>query len=124
MNNEQALFLNGLRPIKQDYSYSTTRNFVKFCLILFFKKSNEQSSILKINFFSTTRNFVHKNKNQPVYFVLYIMAKKDKKVNAWQIIAAVFQALAALFGSLKKSHDSAKAESDSEGTSQDPEGDE
>ena len=58
------------------------------------------------------------------------MAKKDKKVNAWQIIVAVFQALAALFGSLKKSHDSAKAESDSahesakaesssEGTSQD-----
>ena len=41
-------------------------------------------------------------------FVLYIMAKKDKKVNAWQIIVAVFQALAALFGSLKKSHDSAK----------------
>ena len=36
------------------------------------------------------------------------MAKKDKKVNAWQIIVAVFQALAALFGSLKKSHDSAK----------------
>ena len=33
------------------------------------------------------------------------MAKKDKKVNAWQIIVAVFQALAALFGSLKKSHD-------------------
>ena len=53
-------------------------------------------------------------------FVLYIMAKKDKKVNAWQIIVAVFQALAALFGSLKKSHDSAKAESDSEGTSEDP----
>ena len=48
------------------------------------------------------------------------MAKKDKKVNAWQIIAAVFQALAALFGSLKKSHDSAKAESSSEGTSEDP----
>ena len=52
------------------------------------------------------------------------MAKKDKKVNAWQIIVAVFQALAALFGSLKKSHDSAhesaKAESSSEGTSQDP----
>ena len=48
------------------------------------------------------------------------MAKKDKKVNAWQIIVAVFQALAALFGSLKKSHDSAKAESDSEGTSQYP----
>ena len=47
-------------------------------------------------------------KKQPVYFVLYIMAKKDKKVNAWQIIVAVFQALAALFGSLKKSHDSAK----------------
>ena len=45
------------------------------------------------------------------------MAKTTKKVNAWQIIAAVFQALAALFGSLKKSHDSAKAESDSEGTS-------
>ena len=41
------------------------------------------------------------------------MAKTTKKVNAWQIIAAVFQALAALFGSLKKSHDSAKAESDS-----------
>ena len=41
------------------------------------------------------------------------MEKKDKKVNAWQIIVAVFQALAALFGSLKKSHDSAKAESDS-----------
>ena len=41
------------------------------------------------------------------------MAKKDKKVNAWQIIVAVFQALAALFGSLKKSHDSAKSESDS-----------
>ena len=41
------------------------------------------------------------------------MAKKDKKVNAWQIIVAVFQALAALFCSLKKSHDSAKAESDS-----------
>ena len=33
------------------------------------------------------------------------MANKDKKANAWQIIAAVFQALAALFGSLKKSHD-------------------
>ena len=33
------------------------------------------------------------------------MAKKDKKANAWQIIAAVFQALAALFGSLKKSDD-------------------
>ena len=31
------------------------------------------------------------------------MAKKDKKVNAWQIIVAVFQALAALLGSLKKS---------------------
>ena len=41
------------------------------------------------------------------------MAKTTKKVNAWQIIAAVFQAPAALFGSLKKSHDSAKAESDS-----------
>ena len=52
-------------------------------------------------------------KKQPVYFVLYIMAKKDKKVNAWQIIVAVFQALAALFGSLKKSHDSAKADFDS-----------
>ena len=51
------------------------------------------------------------------------MAKKDKKVNAWQIIIAVFQALAALFGSLKKSHDSAH-EASSEGTSQDPEGDE
>ena len=41
------------------------------------------------------------------------MAKKDKKVNAWQIIVAVFQALAALFGSLKKSHESAAADSDS-----------
>ena len=46
------------------------------------------------------------------------MAKKDKKVNAWKIIVAVFQALAALFGSLKKSHDSAKAESSSEETSE------
>ena len=61
------------------------------------------------------------NKKQPVYFVLYIMAKKDKKVNAWQIIVAVFQALAALFGSLKKSHDIAH-EASSEGTSQDSEG--
>ena len=50
------------------------------------------------------KNFVLLKK-QPIYFVLYIMAKKDKKVNAWQIIVAVFQALAALFGSLKKSHD-------------------
>ena len=49
------------------------------------------------------------------------MAKKDKKVNAWQIIVAVFQALAALFGSLKKSHDIAHEEASSEGTSQDPE---
>ena len=48
------------------------------------------------------------------------MAKKDKKVNAWQIIVAVFQALAALFGSLKKSHDIAHEESSAE----DPEGDE
>ena len=48
------------------------------------------------------------------------MAKKDKKVNAWQIIVAVFQALAALFGSLKKSHDSAKAVSSSEETSEPP----
>ena len=48
------------------------------------------------------------------------MAKKDKKVNAWQIIVAVFQALAALFGSLKKSHDSAKAGASAEGTPQDP----
>ena len=46
------------------------------------------------------------------------MAKKDKKVNAWQIIVAVFQALAALFGSLKKSHDIAH-EASSEETSQD-----
>ena len=45
------------------------------------------------------------------------MAKKDKKVNAWQIIVAVFQALAALFGSLKKSHDSAKAEASSDDSS-------
>ena len=43
------------------------------------------------------------------------MAKKDKKVNAWQIIVTVFQALAALFGSLKKSHDSAH-----EASSEDP----
>ena len=49
-----------------------------------------------------------------VYFVLYIMAKTTKKVNAWQIIAAVFQALAALFGSLKKSHDSAHEDASSE----------
>ena len=49
---------------------------------------------------------------------------KNKKVNAWQIIVAVFQALAALFGSLKKSHDIAHEEASSEGTSQDPEGDE
>ena len=48
------------------------------------------------------------------------MAKKDKKVNAWQIIVAVFQALAALFGSLKKSHDSAHEDASSE----DPENDE
>ena len=47
---------------------------------------------------------------------LYIMAKKDKKVNAWQIIVAVFQALAALLGSLKKSHDIAH-----EASSEDPE---
>ena len=53
-------------------------------------------------------------KKQPVYFVLYIMVKKDKKVNAWQIIVAVFQALAALFGSLKKSHDIAHEEASSE----------
>ena len=64
------------------------------------------------------KNFVLLKK-QPVYFVLYIMAKKDKKVNAWQIIAAVFQALAALFGSLKKSHDIAH-----EASSEDPEKDE
>lgn len=38
---------------------------------------------------------------------------KEKKVNAWQIIAAVFQALAALFGSLKKSHDASHEASDS-----------
>ena len=44
------------------------------------------------------------------------MAKKDKKVNAWQIIVAVFQALAALFGTLKKSHDIAHEESSSEET--------
>ena len=48
------------------------------------------------------------------------MAKKDKKVNAWQIIAAVFQALVALFGSLKKSHDSAKEDAAKEPSSQDP----
>ena len=54
-------------------------------------------------------------KNRPKAVVLYIMAKKDKKVNAWQIIVAVFQALAALFGSLKKSHDIAH-----EASSEDP----
>ena len=48
------------------------------------------------------------------------MAKKDKKVNAWQIIVAVFQALAALFGSLKKSHDSAKEDAAKEPSSEDP----
>ena len=62
---------------------------VKFCLILFFNKQKNTFNL-----------------------VLTIM-NKEKKVNAWQIIAAVFQALAALFGSLKKSHDSAKADSDS-----------
>ena len=66
------------------------------------------------------KNFVLLKK-QPVYFVLYIMAKKDKKVNAWQIIVAVFQALAALFGSLKKSHDSAHESSKAESSSEDPE---
>ena len=45
--------------------------------------------------------------------------KKNKKVDAWQIIVAVFQALAALFGSLKKSHDSAH-ESDYEKDAQAP----
>ena len=39
--------------------------------------------------------------------VFQCFMKKEKKVNAWQIIVAVFQALAALLGSLKKSHDSA-----------------
>ena len=48
------------------------------------------------------------------------MAKKDKKVNAWQIIVAVFQALAALFGSLKKSHDSAHEDAAKEPSSEDP----
>ena len=52
------------------------------------------------------------------------MAKKDKKVNAWQIIVAVFQALAALFGSLKKSHDSTHEDAAKEPSSEDPEGDE
>ena len=47
------------------------------------------------------------------------MAKKDKKVNAWQMIVAVFQAVAALFGSLKKSHDITH-EASLEVTSQDP----
>ena len=42
----------------------------------------------------------------------FIIMAKNKKVNAWQIIVAVFQALAALFGSLKKSHDSAHEESE------------
>ena len=45
---------------------------------------------------------------------------KNKKVNAWQIIVAVFQALAALFGSLKKSHDSAKEDAAKEPTSEEP----
>ena len=49
------------------------------------------------------------------------MAKKDKKVNAWQIIVAVFQALAALFGSLKKSHDSAHESAKAESSSEDSE---
>ena len=53
----------------------------------------------------------------PTYFI--IMAK-NKKVNAWQIIVAVFQALAALFGSLKKSHDSAHEDAAKEPTSEDP----
>ena len=48
------------------------------------------------------------------------MAKTTKKVNAWQIIAAVFQALAALFGSLKKSHDSAHEDAAKEPSSKDP----
>ena len=48
------------------------------------------------------------------------MAKKNKKVNAWQIIVAVFQALAALFGSLKKSHDSAHEDAAKEPSSEDP----
>ena len=52
------------------------------------------------------------------------MAKTTKKVNAWQIIAAVFQALAALFGSLKKSHDSAHEDATKEPSSQDSENDE
>ena len=47
------------------------------------------------------------------------MAKKDKKANAWQIIAAVFQALATLFGSLKKSHDSAHEDATKEPSSED-----
>ena len=45
---------------------------------------------------------------------------KNKKVNAWQIIVAVFQALAALFGSLKKSHDSAHEDAAKEPSSEDP----
>ena len=49
---------------------------------------------------------------------------KNKKVNAWQIIVAVFQALAALFGSLKKSHDSTHEDAAKEPSSEDPEGDE
>ena len=53
----------------------------------------------------------------PTYFI--IMAK-NKKVNAWQIIVAVFQALAALFGSLKKSHDSAHEDAVKEPSSEDP----
>ena len=76
-----------------------------------------------MNNFDNRPKAVVLKKKQPVYFVLYIMAKKDKKVNAWQIIVAVFQALAALFGSLKKSHDSAKADSDSaheDASSEDP----
>ena len=48
------------------------------------------------------------------------MAKKDKKVNAWQIIVAVFQALAALFGSLEKSHDSAHEDAVKKQSSEDP----
>ena len=52
------------------------------------------------------------------------MAKKEKKVNAWQIIVAVFQALAALFGSLKKSHELAKAEDSKEPSESPAEGEE
>ena len=116
------------------FKITTSKLYYSTSRALFSRFFNEQALFSRLFFYSTTRNNRPKAvvkfweigrrplffiKNQPVYFVLYIMAKKDKKVNAWQIIVAVFQALAALFGSLKKSHDIAH-----EASSEDPEGDE